>query len=133
MLQVFRAAILKLSTVFVYFFLSCHFENFGSKTPCLLLIGWKQDLRMTLIGELHWVITLKIKTGVTLFIWIAHVFKDTCFLGLGNVISLLLELGMHWIISLRQNEVWLLWTFTRACMSTTKNDWKSFGNAFFVI
>ena len=123
MLQVFRAAILKTSDVFPYIFLSCNFEAFGSKTSRLLLIGWKQDLRMTLIREFHWVVTLKTKARIILFICrylrlLAFAIKID-WRGLGIAISLLLEFGMHWIISLRRHQVWQLWTFTKTCRS----DW----------
>ena len=121
MLQVFRAAIVKLSVVFVYVSLSCHFENFGSETPCLLLIRWKQDLRMTVIGEFHWGVTLENwSLGHFAHLQTAQAFKDTCFTGLWNVISLLFEFGMHWIKSVRQNQMWQLLTFNRVC-SSAKN------------
>ena len=63
---------------------------------------------------------------------IAQAFKDACFIGLWNVMSLLLEFGMHWIKSLRQNQMWQLLIF-KGFLVCQKLDWKTLVHAFFVI
>ena len=130
-------------------FQSCHFETFSrfslrfSELPfwkfwlqnAMLAFDW---MKARSKNDFDWRISLSCDIenwnwGHSVHSQIAQAFKETCFLGWGNVISLLLEFGIPSIISLRQNQVWQVWTFTRACRSATKLDWKTLGNDFLLL